>query len=54
MQGHNVTKFGHLPGFAPDDIQENDPHLQTNRGWKSRRRRVGRGKGRWPVRPEWM
>lgn len=32
IQGHKVTKFDYLPGFAPDNAQEYDPHLQTNRG----------------------
>jgi hypothetical protein len=31
MQGHTVTKFAYLPGFAPDDEQEYDPHLESHR-----------------------
>jgi hypothetical protein len=32
MQGHKVTKFEHLPGFAPDDVQDDDPHLNASLG----------------------
>ena len=33
MQGHTVTKFEYLPGFAPDDTQEPpDPHLDASLG----------------------
>lgn len=32
MQGHKVTKFDYLPGFAPADVQDYDPHLEANRG----------------------
>ena len=32
MQGHKVTKFEYLPGFAPDDAADYDPHLDANLG----------------------
>jgi hypothetical protein len=27
MQGHTVTRFEYLPGFAPEDEPDDDPHL---------------------------
>ena len=32
MQGHKVTKFEYLPGFAPDDAADYDPHLDASLG----------------------
>jgi hypothetical protein len=32
MQGHKVTKFEYLPGFAPDDTADYDPHLDASLG----------------------
>ena len=32
MQGHKVTKFDYLPGFAPDDAPTYDPHLNPELG----------------------
>jgi hypothetical protein len=32
MQGHKVTKFDFLPGFAPDDAQHYGPHLDAEVG----------------------
>lgn len=31
MQGHKVTKFEYLPGFAPEDETDDDPHLGCRR-----------------------
>ena len=31
MQGHTVTRFEYLPGFAPDDTPRYDPHLAPRR-----------------------
>ncbi|MCA0304732.1 MAG: hypothetical protein LCH95_20180 [Proteobacteria bacterium] len=31
MQGHTVTRFEYLPGFAPDETPEYDPHLEPRR-----------------------
>jgi hypothetical protein len=32
MQGHTVDLFEYLSGFAPDDAQDYDPHLDTRWG----------------------
>lgn len=32
MQGHTVDLFEYLRGFAPDDAQDYDPHLDTRWG----------------------
>jgi hypothetical protein len=32
MQGHKVTKFEYLPGFAPEEAPDDDPHLGHRRG----------------------
>jgi hypothetical protein len=32
MQGHKVTRFEYLPGFAPRDVEEYDPHLDPAHG----------------------
>ena len=32
MQGHKVTRFEYLPGFAPHDVAEYDPHLDATHG----------------------
>lgn len=32
MQGHRVTKFEYVQGFAPDDVQGYDPHLDPRHG----------------------
>jgi hypothetical protein len=31
MQGHKVTRFDYLPGFAPHDVDDLDPHLDCHR-----------------------
>ena len=36
MQGHKVTTFEYLPGFAPDDTQDYDPHLDASLGRRKR------------------
>ena len=32
MQGHTVDLFEYLKGFAPDDAQDYDPHVDTRWG----------------------
>jgi hypothetical protein len=32
MQGHTVTRFEYLPGFAPEDKPDDDPHLGPTLG----------------------
>jgi hypothetical protein len=30
--GQTFMQFEHLPGFAPDDVQDDDPHLNASLG----------------------